>query len=377
MSTFFSIFNLALHRVAARDATRPYLGGVYVDPSKGVTMASDGKRLVEITCPAVEKFPTPKGVTLANGEAWAKPFIIPADVAQRLLKSLPKSAKPGDPKAHAALVAPQKGAGGKVSIVSGDGTTMSFSPIDATFPDVSKANIFPAKEPKVSLIFNHELLGDTAKAAALGQHVKLHVFDDRIVIESDAEGVKARAALMAVNGEAKYEPAGKADSKDPENPEADPAPDPETEVEEVGDVEHAPESGDPDPAHEPESHTTSGSAGSNGYRRPWNSTRRRDEPSGPPTATQRAFHTYLIRTRGGTLSPEHLHEEDISAEIEDLKEVSATTDVAIATWRQWKKIFLLLAERKADDAKVCATLNGLRDIGQTSDVIDALLKKAA
>jgi hypothetical protein len=91
-------------------------------------------------------------------------------------------------------------------------------------------------------------------------------------------------------------------------------------------------------------------------------------PASGPTPAQRAFHTFLIRSRGGEVLVEDLSTPDVSMRIDELKAQSEVGDL-VATWPQWRKLFLLLADQKANPDEVCEVLNGLTDIKHTSSVI--------
>ena len=136
--------------------------------------------------------------------------------ARNILKALPKSGKDDDPKQFAALAKDSK-TGKSISIVTTDGKlpTKTIShpviPIDASFPNY-REGIFPYDQPSASILIDPELLRSTIEAASLGESMKLHVWKDKIVLQSrNKDGsMNSRAVLMGLEGEAppSYTPDG-------------------------------------------------------------------------------------------------------------------------------------------------------------------------
>jgi|GEM_PF-3973581 len=379
---FLSKENLALHLVAFQDGQlRPGLSGIFIDPKKNVTVASDGKRLVEITAPALDpkKYPAP-GVALANGEA--QPFILPAKTAQEILKVLPKGKDDTDPIRYAALA---KSKDGKLSIVTTDGKKaypFSFAPIDAEFPDYE--SVFPKAKPQSSVSVNPELFRQTLKATAIGDAITLHIHPECIVMESKAkDGTSSRTILMGY--QVRKEERAKAKGAEPKA-QAKPSESLSTETPKQEEAAAPAKAGETlqtvSPAAKDQPQSPNGNSGGRnfGFRRyaRWKGRRSSSEGGTPgqPSDSQRAFHTFLIRTRGAQLNPEDLQATNVSEKIEELKKQPAIHN-DIATWPQWRKLYSTLAEKKVDAKTVCFVLNSLHSIKETSSAIDTWLKKDA
>ena len=74
--------------------------------------------------------------------------------------------------------------------------------IDATFPEY-ETKVFPKEKPNSSLSLNPELLWKTAKVAAIGDVMTLHLYKDRVLMEAQAkDGTKSRAVLMGCEARA-------------------------------------------------------------------------------------------------------------------------------------------------------------------------------
>jgi hypothetical protein len=126
---------------------------------------------------------------------------------------------------------------------------------------------------------------------------------------------------------------------------------------------------EPEPEPMPEPTRTRATFRRSSHRRRYHSRPATDgAPASGPTPAQRAFHTFLIRSRGGEVLVEDLSTADVSMRIDELKAQSEVGDL-VATWPQWRKLFLLLADQKASPDEVCEVLNGLTDIKHTSSVI--------
>ncbi len=407
MAFYLGAAQLALHRIAARDATRYALTGVYVDPARGVAAASDGRCLVEIAAPVVKKFPAGDH-KLANGEA--KPFVLAAKSAQALAKLLTKGKTADDPAQYAAFAAAPKD-GQPASFLVTDGKLarpVAVETIDGSFPDYRSGGVFPASKPLASVNINAALLRDVLAAVALGDTATLHVLKDRLILLSKKGEIDSRAVVMGIAGTVlEYQP--KAEALSTSAAKATPEPEPEAdEVEECDESEEADatetpvevetaaraakavapapveDEGDaaeevgadeveqdevetePEPVrHEAPARATFRRRG--GYRR-----FRRPSPDGQPTSgptpAQRAFHAFLIRSRGGDVTVGDLSADDVSARIDALKAQPEVGDL-VATWPQWRKLFLLLADQKATPQETCDILNGLDGIQSTSSVI--------
>jgi len=235
--------------------------------------------------------------------------------------------------------------------------------IDATFPEY-ETKVFPKEKPNSSLSLNPELLWKTAKVAAIGDVMTLHLYKDRVLMEAQAkDGTKSRAVLMGCEARAQS-----VKSK-PQEPRTAPAQTPVSApkaqpVQETGTrAEHGRK-----PFRKFGSH-----------RRRWTghrSTTNNATASGAPTLAQRAFHTFLLRSRGNEITLEDFQASDAMEKIEELKQ-SPAQEENFATWLQWKKLFLLLSEKKANPETVCEVLNRLTDIKSTSSVIEYWLGRDA
>jgi len=405
MAFFLGASNLSLHRLASTCPTRPGLAGVFVDPARGLTAASDGRCLVEITAPAVKKF-NAGDIKLANGES--KPFVLAAKSAQALAKLLSKGKSADDPAQYAALAAAKDGQPPAFVVIEGKtARAVPVETVDAEFPDYRSASVFPYAEPLATLVANPTLLRDLIATATLGDAVTIHLLKDRMVLLSKkSDGTQCRAVLMGLTMTAlAYEPM-KAEATKPSTKPApapvEPTPEQETETDEVEDdgtdeseipevttpseaksvstpVDPAPVEDEieeveeaevePEPEPMPEPVPTRATFRRSSHRRRYYGRPSADgAPASGPTPAQRAFHTFLIRSRGGEVLVEDLSTADVSMRIDELKAQSEVGDL-VATWPQWRKLFLLLAEQKANPDEVCEVLNGLTDIKHTSSVI--------
>jgi hypothetical protein len=398
MSVFLSSSILLLHRIAARGdkaSTHRALAGIHVDPERRVATASDGSRLVEVTLPNVKNFPA-ESTRLANGDV--RPFILPAEAAQDLLKRLPKTRTPSDPAGYVALVASKPGERPCFAVTDGKTASLvSFVPIDGSFPDYRAGGCFPVGKPMASVSIDPSLLRDTLAASALGDGVTVHVFADRVVLQSiGKDGTALRAVQMTLTGKpAAYVPQGTADVASQAATKRKAVPEPrvaqkqpasrtpvvsQTADDECGDEDDG--SARADIRRDPCSSTRQVPSPAQARTRP-SSPRAEDRPSHPaaaprgtPTCGQHAYHTFLIRRHGESITREDLHEPAACEKLEALKSESPV-DTSFATWRQWWKLFHLLADRRASDQETCAILNRLKGVPQTASVIDAELAAAA
>jgi hypothetical protein len=398
MAFYLGAPQLGLHRLASKDDTRYALTGIHIDPERGVAAASDGKCLVEIAASAIKKFPT-REHKLANGEA--KPFVLAAKSAQALAKMLAKGKTPDDPAQCAALAATKPGQ--PPSFLVTDGKTVRAVPVetvDGQFPDYHSGSVFPNQEPLATMIVNAGLLRDLLGVAALSEAVTLHILKDRLVVLSQKrDGPTCRAVVMGIAGTAmEYapstsKPSAPAKTAPEPHPVDDLPPDSDTEEDEADDVEpdgkdtpvesnvpteataSAPAS---EPAENDDAEVETGRPSAparatfrrhrGGYRRPYRRPTGDVQPATGPSPAQRAFHTFLIRSRGGDVTAEDLSADDVSARIDALKADPEVGEL-VATWPQWRKLFLLLVDRKATPQETCEILNGLTDIQSTSSAI--------
>jgi len=313
--------NLNLARIASSDPKRLALTGIYVDPKRGVTAASDGGMLVEVALPK------------QNGKAdeKAEPFIVPVAAAREAAK-----------KAKADVDAVK--AGDKHTLIADKGSDpIEFEPIAAEFPDYRNDGIF-GKGESIALSFRADSLAKFLGAVGIGELVKFTLFTDRLRLESTGEdGKSARGVLMCVG-----KPAAAKTAAEPEKP----APTPVTE-----------EEADPAPARR----------FYGGYRKHGTA---HGKPSGPPTPGQIAFYAYLLNRRDVKLTPKILEEPNVSEKIDAIKK-NLPVDRGRCTWPQWKKLYLTLRQQEADARTICEVLNSLTDVASTSRKIDEWIKKDA
>ena len=318
-----------------------------------------------------------KGVTLANGEAT--PILLPVETAQELLKVLPKNAK--DLTQYAALAAPD--GKGRQTIVTVDGKktlTHSFQPIDATFPDYERGEIFPRTQSIHTALFNPDRFSRLLAQAGLGDKITFHLFKDRLVLEGEAkDGVKSRAVLMHLDLKKasgspskpapEETPSQASKQEEPTKPSPKPTSAPASTPQSTGSPKGAPQMKGPQ-------------AGGGGQNKSFGKRRFSPRPADPNavpgtlTPAQCAFYTFLLHRHGETLTPETLEGkiEKISDRITELKE-SLTPSNGEATYAQWRKLYFLLADNAPVDTR-CEVLNTVTDIKATSALIEKWLKPA-
>ncbi len=410
MSIFLGAANLMLRSVAAQgDAAsmRPMLAGILVDPERGITAASDGKRLVEITLPKVAgKFPA-GSFALANG--GTRPFLLSSKSAQELSRLLGKSKTPGDPVQYAALAAVkagERGTASKPGFVVTDGKKAQLvgcEAIDASFPDYASGGVFPKDKPAATIVMPASQLRDTLAVCAFEDAVTIHLFKDRVILLSEkADGTASRAVVMALAKTAapytsgialkKAGPAAAAKPEAPAKPavKAEPSPAPEDDIappdadEPQGGEADMDDGGDEKQGVEPKRETRPQQARFRRGGRPshWRYRQPRGEGQETPSANgasvpQRAFYTYLLRSRSGVeITVEHWRETGLAPKIDELK-AQSSKDESFARYPQWRKLCLTLAEQKADDETVCKALNSVRNPDHASSLIQEWLAKAA
>jgi hypothetical protein len=323
--------NLNLARIASTEPSRLALTGVYVDPKRKVTAASNGAILVEISAPKEAEAPFPSGDMELAGEDH-EPFVLPAKAALEAAKAA---------KWGAALAV---GPSGKPAILAAPDEKKSVStkvePVEGSFPEYRNDGIF-GKGESIALTFKTDNLHKILGAAGIGDVVKVILFADRMRIESTNErGQNARGVLMCF---------GKAAAT---RPQALP--------------ERTPEAETSSPR------TTPGYSGRHYYGR-WK--KRKSDPSAPPTAGQIAFYAYLLFRRDQKITPAALAGDGIVGKIEDLKK-NLPVDKGRCTWPQWRKLFTTLHD-EVEPKTLCEILNGLTTIAATSATIDEWVKKDA
>ena len=322
--------NLNLAKIASTEPSRLALTGVYVDPKRKVTAASNGAILVEISAPKDAEAPFPSGDMELAGEDQ-EPFVLPAKAALEAAKTAKWGA--------AVAVGPS----GKPEILSAPDEKKSVStkvePVDGTFPEYRNDGIF-GKGDSIALAFKTDNLHKILGAAAVGEAVKIILFKDRMRIESTNErGQNARGVLMCFG-----KPAAMSQAQ------------PERSVE----------------VETPSPRTASNTSARHYYGR-WK--KRKSDPSAPPTAGQIAFYAYLLFRRDQRITPAALAGEGIVGKIEDLKK-NLPVDKGRCTWPQWRKLFMTLHD-EAEPKTLCEVLNGLSTIAETSATIDEWVKKDA
>ncbi|HTF57427.1 MAG TPA: hypothetical protein VK661_09365 [Planctomycetota bacterium] len=323
--------NLNLAKIASTEPSRLALTGVYVDPKRKVTAASNGAILVEISAPKETEAPFPTGGMELAGEDQ-EPFVLPAKAALEAAKAA---------KWGAALASSPSG---KPAILAASDEKKSVStevePVEGTFPEYRNDGIF-GKGDSIALAFKTDNLNKILGAAAIGDVVKLILFKDRMRIESTNErGQNARGVLMCFG-----KPAANRSQAQPER---------------------APEEETPSPR------AASNPSGRHYYGR-WK--KRKVDPSAPPTAGQIAFYAYLLFRRDQKVTQAALAGDEIVGKIEDLKK-NLPVDKGRCTWPQWRKLFMILQEQGGTKT-LCEVLNGLTTIAETSATIDEWVKKEA
>jgi hypothetical protein len=392
---FLSKKHLILHTITSDE--KLWSKGILIDPKAGTATASDGKRLVELSLPKVDQFPVKD---LALIDAGREPFLLPAEDARQIIQALPEGKNSTDPARYAAVTC---GKGGKVSLVTSkhDKTsTHPVDPIDAAFPDYRKADVFPNGKPAASIVMDGALLRSTLGAVAVDEFnaVTMYVFKDRIVLGAiGKDGTHARAIQLALVKEPapygsaldrpqavtpeKAAPESKSvvqnasvlapkEAAKPQVARALPAPQPEPEVEETPD---GPAEGTPNA----NGRHFYGKRRFSGKKRTFDAST--VNPETPASMGQRAFLTFLVRSRGQSLTDSDFGSVSMKSAIERIESLkkSKNVDESFATYPQWKKLFFLLVEdQKVGPEKACAVLQGLTSISSTTQVIDEVLKKA-
>lgn len=394
---FLSKKHLVLHTVTGDAQNMPALKGILIDPKNRTATASDGKRLVELSLPKVDKFPVKDLALAGEGD---QPFLLSAEDARAIIQSLPEGGKnPTDPARYAAVTCAK---GGKISLVtSQEGKAMSHPivPIDAKFPDYRSGDIFPKENPIGSIVMDNALLRSTLGAISFSepQAVTIHLFKDKLVFQaSGKDGTRARVVQMPL-----VEPPPEKYGSEPEASGVSPkkesassaAPSGKTTVS-SSDRGGATSSAKPAASQsaQPEydgseeetsrNETNTGGRRFSGKRRFFGKKRTFDastvKPDVPATTGQKAFLTYLLRSRGESLSAADFGAVSMKSAFERIETLKSAknADESFATFPQWKKLFFLLVEDlKVGADQACATLKGLRSIDGTSKVIDEHQKK--
>ncbi len=395
MSIYLGAANLMLRSVASKEEMRYALTGILVDPVRGVTAASDGKRLVEVTLPkiAAGKFPAGSSV-LANG--GTKPFLLSAKSAQELSKRIGKSKRADDPVQFAALAAVKDVQKPSFLVTDGQKTqVVGCEAIDGSFPDYIGGNVFPKGDPAATIVMNAALLRDTLAACAMGDFVTIHCFKDRVIVLSDKDGMASRAVVMSSGMKATaYSPDGLAKGSAAATaaaqtapktapvsaPEEDEAVEPNA-ADEADEAEGTePRKAEPKPETERVETRTQARFHRGGRHSRWRYTRPEGQAKpadGNPSIGQRAFYTYLVRSRqeDEAIAVEHLREKNIASKIDELKAL-AVRDESFAYYPQWRRLCITLAERNADDETFCRVLNSVTDPNHAKSLIQEWLAKA-
>lgn len=383
---FLSKKHLILHNATGDDKLA--LKGILIDPKAGTATASDGKRLVEISLPKVEKFPV-EGLSLMNERAL--PFLLPAEAAREIIQDIPEGKNASDPSRYAAVTCTKDGKISLITTKQGKTSNHRIAPIDAVFPDYRKADVFPKSKPLGSIVMDGSLLRSTLGAVAIDEYnvVTLHFFKDRIVLGATGkDGMRARAVQM---------PLGQPAPEEYDSQTASVAPKPEKAVPASSPAAAKPPGAPPkegatsSPGHQPQVEETlaapaSGSSSDRHYygnRRFLGKKRAFDastvNPETPASTGQRAFLTYLIRSRGQTLKAADCGALSMKSAIERIEALkkAKTEDESFATFPQWRKLFTLLVEdHKVGLDMASAVLRDLTSITATSEVIDGWVKKA-
>lgn len=371
---FLSRHNLAIHLATSTEEVRYALTGIHVDPKRNLTVASDGRCLVEIAAPPFDakRYPA-QGVTLLNGET--DPFILPAKAAQEILKVLPKGKDENDVAQFAAIA---KAKDGKLVIVTLDGKkthVFPFEPVDARFPDYDPLFPNPKEKPSASITLNPEFLRTVLKVGSLGESVRFHIYGEKVVVESKSKtGLTSRSILMGITSNPVPQ---KATATSSSTRTSSPATAAKPAAESPAPVQAAKgAAATKSVAPEAKKSSPGGSKRSN---RRWKGTKDTSTPIAVGASNaQRAFYCYLLRVRGEgrPITVKDLLAEKIAEKIEALKALPALESIC-ATWNQWWKLFRTLLERQVEHAEICEILNGLTDIRSTSSVISEWIGQEA
>jgi hypothetical protein len=258
------------------------------------------------------------------------------------------------------------------------------------------AGAYPARPPLVGRVYFVTATLKKLLTNASDGSVTFRFWDDRLTAVSDGKGGQTRAVLMSstikptlMDGATKGAALGQAPStKDaaktetaekPKEPEKAPkAPEPP--------VKASP----PAPAAAPQASGSTAPALETGPDQPkkkfFGRFRRKDwknftpAPDQMATPGQRAFYTFLVRSRGRNLSEGDLKPmgmRTINEKIEGLTKVPRVSE-EFASFPQWKKLFFLLMEDLATaPEKALPILQGLSSIQATSQAIEKCLKAIA
>lgn len=210
---YINKFNLQVAKVASKESVRYQLTGVLFDPRNNRTIASDGKRLIEVRNKDVsmlEDHPIASHV-----KADTKPFIVPlgkklGELQRQIATKSPVRAlewlsvekiteqevKGGDPIRH-------------VTLASTDLETRTRTElrlINGTFPNCDAVKPRP-DSAKATIVVDADLLADTLNAVDISNGktpVLLSVHENQVVLESanDDTGQESYAVVMGLSKEA-------------------------------------------------------------------------------------------------------------------------------------------------------------------------------
>jgi hypothetical protein len=424
---------------AVVEANRTFLTGILVDPNANVTVASNGGLLVEapaidaasapaearkLACPLEKDFLLPKGtaadvakamrgsslavVEKASDKDWSIAVVTDGKKAQSFKFQPVKAAFPDyrregaifpkkTPKAQAALptsfARELLGAVGHqfatAFSVYTEGMLLESSTTDVVGERglyVPFAGAYPHGSAQVGrTCFLSENLKKLLENAS-DETVTFQFWDDRLAAVSEGKGGRTRAVLMSST--IKPSVAKRTSStKELEEPK-EPAKAPEASKPPAQAPKPAPAaapqatSGSPAPAQASQPSTDQGQPRKKFFGR----FRRKDwknftpAPDQMATPGQRAFYTFLLRSRGRKITVDDLKPmgmRTINEKIEGLTKAPRVSE-EFASFPQWKKLFILLMEDLATaPEKALPILQGLDSIQATSQAIEKCLKAVA
>ncbi len=423
-----------------REMRRTFLAGILVDPKGNVTVASNGGLLVEVpavdassvpadarklACPLEKEFLLPKGtaadvakamrgnsfavVEKASGSDWSIAVVTDGKKSQSfkfqpVQTTFPEYRREGaifpkeTPKAQVAL--PTSFARDLLGAVGTQfSTAFSVYTEGALLESATKdvvgergiyvpfAGAYPDGSPLVGRIYFlsanlQKLLGN-----ASDETVTFRFWDDRLSAVSEGKGGRTRAVLMSstikpsvIQRTSSTNEAEKADeAKRPKEPEKAPeAPKPQAKASSPAPAAAPQASGSPAPSQETVLDQPKKKFFGRSRRKDWKNFT--PAPDQMATPGQRAFYTFLLRSRGGKITVDDLKPmgmRTINEKIEGLTKAPRVSE-EFASFPQWKKLFILLMEDLATaPEKALPILQGLDSTQATSQAIEKCLKALA
>jgi len=215
MSLYFNDHNLRIASAASKELTRLALTAVAFFPTR--TVASDGRRLVEVTAPPDQQAireEHPLKAVVDQAAAWKWPLLVPAEACKEFARKLPrKSFRPELTCGAIEQVETDEGGQPKrVVLASTDGSCaqrMQIELVDANYPDIDQVKPALGRARGI-LALDLDMLIDTLRAMKIGDNGRdlaplvLTVYEDRITLRVNQRGggQTAYAIQMAIEPEA-------------------------------------------------------------------------------------------------------------------------------------------------------------------------------